>query len=198
MTSSGFDPTPEQTRIIEHTGSAFIAACPGAGKTKVMVERARRSTSARRNAAGRGLAFLSFTKAAVSELESRLYREGVIGMPAFPHFVGTFDGFLWQFLIAPFGIQGVADAPKLIPDKGKLEISPTPKLRSLPLECFDRATGLAIQAKLDKHGFSQNPKAYETTARLRDRPPTLYSAGLANCMAHMLPTTRGFSLRERS
>lgn len=65
--SKPFEPTDEQRRIIEHAGSAFIAACPGAGKTRVIVERARRLLGNR--PAGRGIAFLSFTTAAVSELE---------------------------------------------------------------------------------------------------------------------------------
>jgi hypothetical protein len=41
MIAKPFEPTDEQQRVIEHAGSAFITACPGAGKTRVMVERAR-------------------------------------------------------------------------------------------------------------------------------------------------------------
>ena len=41
MTAKVFVPTDEQARIIGYAGSAFVAACPGAGKTSVMVERAR-------------------------------------------------------------------------------------------------------------------------------------------------------------
>lgn len=59
MITKVFEPTEEQQRVIEHTGSAFIAACPGAGKTRVMVERARKLLGCR--ATGRGIAFLSFT-----------------------------------------------------------------------------------------------------------------------------------------
>ncbi|KAB0784496.1 UvrD-helicase domain-containing protein, partial [Pseudomonas aeruginosa] len=97
MSPRPFTPTGEQTRVIGHAGSAFVAACPGAGKTRVLVERARSLLAER--SAGRGIAFLSFTIAAVSELEGRLRREGLLKTPAFPHFIGTFDGFLWQFLI---------------------------------------------------------------------------------------------------
>ncbi len=68
-----------------------------------MVERARQLLGGRPT--GRGIAFLSFTIAAVSELEDRLRREGLVESPAFPHFIGTFDAFLWQFLIAPFGCR---------------------------------------------------------------------------------------------
>jgi superfamily I DNA/RNA helicase len=163
MIAAPFKPTDEQRRIIDPPGSAFIAACPGAGKTRVMVERARTLLSARPT--GRGIAFLSFTIAAVSELEDRLRREGVVETPAFPHFIGTFDGFLWQFLIAPFGVDGCVAKPKLIPDIGDRTIQPFPKAQALPLECFDPETGDAIPAMLRRHGFRGKIKAHETAAR---------------------------------
>jgi ATP-dependent DNA helicase UvrD/PcrA len=163
MTSKPFVPTDEQVRIIGHSGSAFVAACPGAGKTRVMVERAR--TLMRTRASGRGIAFLSFTIAAVSELEDRLRREGVVGTPAFPHFIGTFDSFVWQFLIAPFGIEGCASRPRLIPDKDEWTIQPFAAARPLPLECFDKGTGAAIPAKLDRLRFKGNIRAHETAAK---------------------------------
>ncbi|MQB08004.1 ATP-dependent helicase [Agrobacterium tumefaciens] len=163
MTTKPFEPTDEQQRVIEHVGSAFIAACPGAGKTRVMVERARKLLNGR--PMGRGIAFLSFTIAAVSELEDRLRREGLVETPAFPHFIGTFDAFLWQFLIAPFGIDGCTAKPRLIPDKDDRTIQPFPAAQALPLECFDRVTGNAIPAMIQRHGFRGKIKAHETAAR---------------------------------
>ena len=52
-----FDPTDEQARIIAWNGSAFVAACPGAGKTRVLVERARRLLKS--EISKQGIAFLS-------------------------------------------------------------------------------------------------------------------------------------------
>jgi DNA helicase II / ATP-dependent DNA helicase PcrA len=163
MIAAPFKPTDEQKRVIEHPGSAFITACPGAGKTRVMVERARKLLNG--GATGRAIAFLSFTSAAVSELDDRLRREGLVDTPAFPHFIGTFDGFLWQFLIAPFGIDGCAAKPKLIPDKDDRIVQPFAGAQALPLECFDRATGVAIAALIQRHGFRGKIKAHETAAR---------------------------------
>lgn len=163
MIAKPFVPTDEQQRVIEHAGSAFIAACPGAGKTRVIVARARKLLGGM--PPGRGIAFLSFTIAAVSELEDRLRREGLVESPAFPHFIGTFDAFLWQFLIAPFGVDGCAARPRLIPDKDDHNIQPFPAARALPLQCFDRVTGNAIPAMIQRHGFRGKIKAHETVAR---------------------------------
>ncbi len=163
MTTKVFVPTDEQARIIGYAGSAFIAACPGAGKTSVMVERARQLMAGR--PIGRGIAFLSFTIAAVSELEDRLRREGLVETPAFPHFIGTFDAFLWQFLIAPFGVEGCASQPRLIPDKDDRAVQPYEAARPLPLKCFDRETGAGIPAKIKRYGFRGNIGAHETAAR---------------------------------
>jgi DNA helicase-2/ATP-dependent DNA helicase PcrA len=168
VTAKPFKPTDQQKLIIEHGGSAFVAACPGAGKTRVMVERARQGLSG--PGTGRGVAFLSFTLAAVSELEDRLRREGLIDTPPFPHFIGTFDSFLWQLLIAPFGIDGCAAKPRLIPDKDARDIQPYDRAQVLKLECFDRATGVAIPEKLKRANFRGKVKAHETAARnLRQR-----------------------------
>lgn len=163
MIANPFEPTEEQRAVIEHEGSAFIAACPGAGKTRVMVERARKLLGG--TPTGRGIAFLSFTVAAVSELEDRLRREGLVETPAFPHFIGTFDAFLWQFLIAPFGVDGRDARPRLIPDKDDRTIQPFEGAQALPLECFDRTTGNAIPAMVQRHGFRGRIKAHETAAR---------------------------------
>ena len=163
MTAKPFTPTAEQARIICHSGSAFVAACPGSGKTRVLVERARKLLTNRQ--LGSGVAFLSFTIAAVSELEGRLRYEGLLQNTVFPHFIGTFDSFLWQFLIAPFGVPGCSARPRLIPDKDERPIQPFPAAQALPLQCFDRTTGAAIPDELIRYRFRGKIKAHETAAR---------------------------------
>lgn len=165
MTADTFRPTKEQDAIIRHDGHAFVRACPGAGKTRTMVERARRllgDTTDRR-----GVAFLSFTNAAVEELEARLRSFGILPSPLFPSFIGTFDRFLWHFLIAPFGIDGCTQPPRLVPDKSEWEIKPFEGAHVLKLKHFDRTTGTFQPAKAADTGFAprNGPSAWETAAR---------------------------------
>jgi superfamily I DNA/RNA helicase len=157
-----FDPTREQTNIVTSAASAFISACPGAGKTRCIVERARNVFADKTRA--KALAFLSFTHAAVDELETRLSRDKILPHPVFPHFIGTFDSFIWHFLVGPFGMDGVEDPLRLIADKEDLIVQPFPKAQPLPLSCFDRGSGAIIPEEAVKLGFSRNPKAHETAA----------------------------------
>jgi DNA helicase II / ATP-dependent DNA helicase PcrA len=168
MTVGPFKPTDEQRRVIEHPTSAFISACPGSGKTRVMVERAR--ILLRGAQRSRGVAFLSFTNAAISELEARLQQDGLLPFPVFPHFIGTFDSFIWQFLIAPFGVPECNEPAHLIPDNDNVPIRPSEQVRVLPLKCFDRTTGNIIPVKARLLGYNPSAntgltKAYETIAR---------------------------------
>lgn len=163
-----FKPTAEQARVMTFDGSAFITACPGAGKTRVLIERARHLLAG--PSRKRGIAFLSFTEVAVSELDVRLRREGLMPSPIMPHFIGTFDSFLWRVLVAPFGIPGSHAPPRLIPDLESREVLPFSKARAIPLNCFDRVTGAAIPYALAELKINAVPKAYITTAKtMRER-----------------------------
>lgn len=157
MSSQEYKPTAEQTAIVTHNGNAFISACPGAGKTRVLVERARQVFKNSKDI--RGVSFLSFTNAAIFELEQRLHREGIPAATRFPNFVGTFDKFLWQFFIAPFGIPGAQVKPRLIPDKSEWPIIPFPNAQALPLKCFSRADGKIIPAAALKAGFDTTKRS---------------------------------------
>lgn len=160
-------PTGQQKTVIVHDGSTFVTACPGAGKTRTLVERARHLAD--RTDGKRGVAFLSFTNAAVDELQSRLGLFDLLPSPLFPSFIGTFDRFLWQFFIAPFGIPGCAVLPQLVPDKNNWEVKPPfAKAQALTLECFDRKTGVINAARAGEQGFDtteRNLAAWETCAR---------------------------------
>ncbi|MCB9629893.1 MAG: ATP-dependent helicase [Sandaracinaceae bacterium] len=160
-----YEPTTEQRRVIAHDGNAFVRACPGAGKTRTIVERARVLISAEHDR--RGAVFLSFTNTAIRELEERLRSYGIFPTPLFPHFIGTFDSFVWKFLIAPFGLDGCDAAPTLIPDKGAWEVKPFEAAQSLRLDFFSRDTGRLIPGLATRVGFApkNGPGAWEARAR---------------------------------
>lgn len=165
MTAPLYAPTDEQRIVIQHVGDAFVTACPGAGKTRTMVERARRLLNDPDDR--RGVAFLSFTNAAVDELEARLRSLRVLPVPLFPSFIGTFDRFLWQFLISPFGIPGCEVSPTLVRDKSEWQVKPFESAQPLPLRCFDRTTGKVRPAVAKDEGFdvdARSIKAHETSA----------------------------------
>lgn len=165
MTSDAYMPTAEQGVIIQHQGHAFVRACPGAGKTRTMVERARHLLA--KSVDRRGVAFLSFTNAAVEELEVRLRSFGILPSPLFPSFIGTFDRFLWQFFIAPFGVEGCDHIPRLMPDKAEWEVKPFDTAQPMKLKHFDRTTGALLADKAVEARFApkNGPGAWETRAR---------------------------------
>jgi DNA helicase II / ATP-dependent DNA helicase PcrA len=163
--TDAYSPTDEQSAIVDHDGPAFVTACPGAGKTRTMVERARHVLADRTDR--RGVAFLSFTNAAIDELEMRLRAFGVLPSPLFPSFIGTFDRFLWQFFVAPFGITGCDETPRLIPDKPDWAVQPFSGAQALPLSAFDRKTSVLDRRLAADIGFPVNRDAtrHETRAR---------------------------------
>ena len=166
--SHDFFPTPEQKAIIECDGSAFVTACPGAGKTRVLVERARYLLESR--GLRRGIAFLSFTEVAMSELGERLRIEKLLLPPTMPSFVGTFDSFLWRFFVVPFGIPGSDVKPRLIPDLESRDVVPYPTARALPLKIFDRVTGVPDAEELRKAKYTADIRKHQAAAiRMRNR-----------------------------
>jgi DNA helicase II / ATP-dependent DNA helicase PcrA len=88
--------TNEQRALIEATASTYVEACPGAGKTKAIIERftRRADTDSRR-----GVALISFTNAVVDEARARC--AGRIDLVRSPNFVGTIDSFINHFIVGP-------------------------------------------------------------------------------------------------
>ena len=151
--------TDLQKKVAEHKGSAFITACPGAGKTHTIVGRVRNFLNCEESR--RGIALLSFSNATVDVFKERIIDEGLLSHPIFPNFIGTFESFLWQFLITPFGIPEFEGQPKLWEDKGRYEFAPRPSIRKLKLELFDRKTGKVDNSELRRLRFTGNIKNYE-------------------------------------
>ncbi|WP_405699245.1 UvrD-helicase domain-containing protein [Streptomyces sp. NBC_01383] len=74
-----------------------VEACPGAGKTRTIIDRHLNRPLALRQ----GRAVVSFTRAASAEIARRCADAGRPALAAYPHFIGTFDNFLWTHIVRP-------------------------------------------------------------------------------------------------
>ena len=92
----------KQKLLINSEGKTILQACPGSGKTFVVAHKVLADTT-RWSKKNSGIAVLSFTNVASNELIKTIsdisdgYRVG------YPHFVGTIDSFIAQYLFMPFG-----------------------------------------------------------------------------------------------
>lgn len=87
----------QQARLVQEPAPFFVRACPGSGKTRVIIERHLCGPAT----AHPGRALVSFTRASSAELRRRCHAQRRPELAEFPHFVGTLDRFLWQFLVRP-------------------------------------------------------------------------------------------------
>lgn len=103
------DLSPSQRRFAESNDSAYVIACPGAGKTRAIISRfVRRVIELER----RGIALLSFTNAAVDEA---IRRSNALGTNvAHPHFVGTFDSFIQRNVVGPIIASKKGATPRFL------------------------------------------------------------------------------------
>jgi DNA helicase-2/ATP-dependent DNA helicase PcrA len=87
-----------QAALFTADPSFAVRACPGAGKTRIIVDRhINRAVSARK-----GRAITSFTRVAAATINRRCQAENRLDLTDHPHFIGTFDTFLWLHLVRPY------------------------------------------------------------------------------------------------
>ncbi|MFE9882577.1 UvrD-helicase domain-containing protein [Streptomyces sp. NPDC005784] len=101
--------TDDQQALVDADGSLFVAACPGAGKTRAMVARFLKRTAEEDR---RGIALISFTNAAVDEVRRRCGNQAE-ALRA-PHFVGTFDTFIHRFIVTPLYAKAYNQKPNYV------------------------------------------------------------------------------------
>jgi len=89
--------------VFDKSGKFVVHACPGSGKTYSVAARlAHRITNW--SSPRRGLAALSFTNAAWQEISRQLKETfGMSASCSYPHFLGTLDSFINQYIFLPFG-----------------------------------------------------------------------------------------------
>lgn len=96
--------SPTQHEIVFNMSGRFVVrACPGSGKTYCVSARLARLTNEWKDDYT-GIAALSFTNVAWKEIEKKYKEEFTCNKSiAFPHFIGTLDSFINQFIFLPFG-----------------------------------------------------------------------------------------------
>ncbi len=93
----------EQVEYINHylKNSSFLEACPGSGKTEVLGIKTAFEIHKWRPVKS-GIAVVTFTTSAAKELNQRIRKFGVVSSETFPHFVGTFDSWIHNYILQPF------------------------------------------------------------------------------------------------
>jgi DNA helicase-2/ATP-dependent DNA helicase PcrA len=121
-----------QSALIEAVGDTYAEACPGSGKTWVILERyLRRSHEETR----KGVALVSFTNAAIDEIRRRAKAD--VQLLKSPNFVGTFDAFLHRFIVTPGYLMRFGKRPRYCESWSQLELHEVrDKKASLSLDDF--------------------------------------------------------------
>lgn len=95
-------PTPLQIQAITSNGKTVLKSCPGSGKTFVVAKKMLDETSSWKHK-NRGIALLSFTNVANDEVIRQIKYISNINGIGYPHFIGTIDSFITQWIFIPFG-----------------------------------------------------------------------------------------------
>lgn len=107
-TGGGFD-SEERIPIIKNfTESIDVNACPGSGKTTVLLAKLMILSKKLPLDNGKGVCVITHTNVAVDEIKNRLGSKGEI-LFKYPNFVGTIQQFIDKFLAIPFfkNINGI-------------------------------------------------------------------------------------------
>ena len=89
--------------------SKDILACPGSGKTTVLLAKLKLLSDRLPFPDGRGICVLSHTNVAVNELKNKLGDSSNL-LLSYPNFVGTIQVFINQFILFPF-LRDKVDSP---------------------------------------------------------------------------------------
>lgn len=93
-------------RVIRHWKSTDVSACPGSGKTTVLLAKLKLLADRMPLDKGAGICVLSHTNVAVNEIKGKLseYAGKIMG---YPNYVGTIQSFIDKFVTLPYIRQKV-------------------------------------------------------------------------------------------
>lgn len=103
-------------QVIRHWDSADVSACPGSGKTTVLLAKLKLLADKMPLENGAGICVLSHTNVAVNEIKSKLagYANKLM---SYPNYIGTIQSFIDQFVTMPYLRQSVGRPIQLLDDR---------------------------------------------------------------------------------
>ncbi|MGW2310781.1 UvrD-helicase domain-containing protein [Actinomadura luteofluorescens] len=199
MTTEGESAQAQQEKAITALAPLYVPACPGAGKTHVIVSRHLAQPAATLR---QGRALISFTRTARDQMAERCRSEGRRDLAVFPHFIGTMDSFIWEFLVLPFlaanrpwqlydswsAVRATVKLDRKVQlDAFPFAYDPHTGVESVPVQALDRSAQQAL------HGTRRPWRHWEKAAKhVRDQ---LKEQGQLTCHESRMLAWR--HLRER-
>lgn len=111
--------TKLQQEIVNSSGKVVVKACPGSGKTYTVAHKLKKEVEFWKNKYS-GIAVLSFTNVACMEIKNK-YKEINDGLElSYPHFIGTFDSFIYKYIFNTFGTLITKTKGKLLVDNSNV------------------------------------------------------------------------------
>ena len=111
--------TELQQKIVNSSGKVVVKACPGSGKTYTVAYKLKKEVEFWQNDYS-GIAVLSFTNVACIEIKTK-YKKINDGLDlSYPHFIGTFDSFIYKYIFAIFGTLITKTKGNLLVDNSSL------------------------------------------------------------------------------
>lgn len=101
--------------VIRCWESTDVSACPGSGKTTVLLAKLKLIADRMSLDNGAGICVLSHTNVAVNEIKSKLstYADKLLN---YPNFIGTIQAFIDRFLTFPY-VKTITKAPAYVVDE---------------------------------------------------------------------------------
>ncbi|MBD8551297.1 UvrD-helicase domain-containing protein [Sphingomonas sp. CFBP 8764] len=94
------DLNADQARAIEQTGSVFLTACPGSGKTRTLIYKIARELSLLTSDKQRVVA-ITYTHRAADEIQERIEQ---LGVDTSQLWIGTIHSFCLEWILRPYAI----------------------------------------------------------------------------------------------
>ena len=101
-------------KVIRYWKSTDISACPGSGKTTVLLAKLKLIADRMPLENGAGICVLSHTNVAVNEIKSKL-TEYADRITSYPNFVGTIQSFIDKFITFPY-LKSITNQPLQVVD----------------------------------------------------------------------------------